>query len=260
MKQWAKKVFSISLGHRRLFKNAIALLAWFLIWSAASARVKQTLLLPSPMDTLQALSVLLQKADFWASAGLSILRILAGFALGAITGSSLAAFSYRFGFLRPFFLPFVSAVKAAPIVSFIILAFVWLSPGGVPVFATALIVLPVVYSNLFTGFQMIDPLLLEMGKGFRLSWRKKIRAIYWPSILPYVRAAIASGVGMAWKAGIAAEVIATPPNALGSLLYQSKIYLDTPGLFASTLAVILLSILLEKMLLRLLYRRKEEEH
>lgn len=216
----------------------------------------QTLLLPSPLETLRALITLLQSASFWVSTALSILRILFGFALGAIAGFLLAALTHQIDFFNMFLLPFISSVKAAPVVSFILLAYVWLSPNGVPVFATALIVLPIVFSNLSAGLASMDPLLIEMGKGFRLSRPRMIHALYWPMISPYARAAAAAGMGMAWKAGIAAEVIATPKKAIGSIIYQSKIYLDTPGLFASTLVVILLSILLEKALLRLLYRRK----
>ena len=64
-------------------------------------------------------------------------------------------------------------------------------------------------------------------------------------------------MGMAWKAGIAAEVLCTPRYSIGSALYSSKIYLDTPGLFAWTAAVILLSVLLEHLLLALSKAGKE---
>lgn len=249
----------ISILFRKLIISTGALFAWLVIWALASKWIGQTLLLPSPMDTLRALLQLFQKAEFWGSTGLSLLRILSGFAIGVAIGFILAALTHRVNFIKHFIAPFLSSVKATPVVSFILLAYVWLSPGSVPVFATFLIVLPIAYANLSTGFQMLDPLLLEMGKGFRLSKRRLINAIYWPMISPYVRAAIASGMGMAWKAGIAAEVIATPKKSLGSWLYQAKVYLDTPGLFASTIVVIMLSILLEKIVLRLLYPRKGEK-
>ena len=41
---------------------------------------------------------------------------------------------------------------------------------------------------------------------------------------------------MAFKSGIAAEVIGVPDFSIGANLYEAKIYLDTASLFAWTLA------------------------
>lgn len=69
---------------------------------------------------------------------------------------------------------------------------------------------------------------------------------------PYLRAAVAAGMGMAWKSGVAAEVLCTPKYALGSTMYRAKIYLETPELLAATAVVVVLSFLLEKAALRLM--------
>ena len=58
---------------------------------------------------------------------------------------------------------------------------------------------------------------------------------------------------MAWKAGIAAEVICTPNISIGKKIYETKIYLETAELFVWTICAILFSILLEKIFLKLLY-------
>ena len=61
-------------------------------------------------------------------------------------------------------------------------------------------------------------------------------------------------MGLAWKAGIAAEVLSMPKNSLGELIYRAKIYLESPDLYAVTLVVIVLSVLLEKGFVHLLKR------
>ena len=60
-------------------------------------------------------------------------------------------------------------------------------------------------------------------------------------------AACRSSLGMAWKAGISAEVLSTPQKAIGTELYFSKTYLETPTLFAWTAVIIILSIAFEKL-------------
>ena len=58
-----------------------------------------------------------------------------------------------------------------------------------------------------------------------------------------------SAVGMAWKAGIAAEVICPYRDSMGSALHDSKIYFETVDTFAWTAAVIVLSVVFEKLIL-----------
>ncbi|MBO5898784.1 MAG: hypothetical protein J6R04_07220, partial [Clostridia bacterium] len=72
-----------------------------------------------------------------------------------------------------------------------------------------------------------------------------IRRIYLPAVLPYFLSACESSIGLAWKAGVAAEVLALPALSIGKQLYESKLYLETTDLFAWTLVVIVLSLLLE---------------
>ena len=66
----------------------------------------------------------------------------------------------------------------------------------------------------------------------------------------------AGAIGLAWKSGIAAEVICTPADSIGKQLYSAKAYLETPEVFAWTVTVVLLSVLLERVLLRAVKRRK----
>ena len=229
---------------------------WFGIWMAAAAAVGQKLLLPSPIEVLQAFLAMAKEDLFWKGCILSVFRMVAGFAVGVVTGFLFAAFSYQSAWMHAFLKPFVATVNATPVVSFIMLAYVWIRSGGIPIFTSFLIVLPVSFSNMMAGLGAMDPLLLEMGRAFQMNRRNKAKALYWPMLKPCIYATVASGMGMAWKAGIAAEVIATPKDALGSSLYQMKVYLDTPGLFACTAVIIVFSVLLEKGALRLLKGKK----
>ena len=73
-------------------------------------------------------------------------------------------------------------------------------------------------------------------------------------------AACRSSLGMAWKAGISAEVLSTPKSAIGTELYFSKTYLETPALFAWTFVVIVLSVIIEKLFVYVLERLAVKMH
>ena len=103
-----------------------------------------------------------------------------------------------------------------------------------------------------------DKELLEMSYIVKMPLAKKIKLIYFPQIFPYLCAALSTGAGLAWKSGVAAEVIGISRNTIGNRLYQSKIYLDTPELFAWTLTIIFISLMSEsviKALLRLMQKK-----
>ena len=73
-------------------------------------------------------------------------------------------------------------------------------------------------------------------------------AVRLPSLAPYLVSACKTGLGFAWKSGIAAEVICRPAGSVGNSLYRAKLLLETPEMFAWTATVVVLSVILEKLL------------
>ena len=145
--------------------------------------------------------------------------------------------------------PLLSTVKAVPVASFILLALLWMNTGAVPVFCSFVMVLPMVWSNVEQGIRQTDQALLEMARCYRFSRWKLLKLVYIPSVLPYFQAALASGIGMAWKSGVAAEVLCVPAAGLGRDLYYAKIYFETPDLFAVTVTVVVLSLCMERLMM-----------
>lgn len=113
-------------------------------------------------------------------------------------------------------------------------------------------VFPVVYANVLEGIESTDPRLIEAARNYRMKRSRRLRYIYLPSLTPYFSAAIKASLGLAWKSGIAAEVIALPRGSIGERVYEAKIYLSTPDLFAWTVVIIALAFLFERLFLFLL--------
>ena len=104
------------------------------------------------------------------------------------------------------------------------------------------------------GIRETDPRLLEQAGALRFSRLKTVRLVYLPSVRPYFLSAVVTSLGLAWKSGVAAEVLCRPAWAVGTQIVQARDYLETPSLFAWTLVVLLLSLALEKLLSALLNR------
>ena len=112
-----------------------------------------------------------------------------------------------------------------------------------------LMVFPVVYTNILEGLVSTDKDLIEAAGVYRITRLKRIRYIYLPSLSPYIQSAISTSLGLAWKSGIAAEVIGLPDGSIGERVYEAKIYLSTPDLFAWTVVIIILAFLFERFFL-----------
>ena len=237
------KALAISVG-----KILLSLLFWGLIWIIVARRVGNDFLLPSPSDVGKELWHLLFEKSFWLTTLTSLLRVLWGITISWILGTLLAYLTCTSRLLDTLLSPAISAVKSTPVASFIILALLWMERMTLPVFITVLIVIPIVWANVSEGIREIDGGLREVTVVYRFSVWQRFSRLYVPSVLPYFMAACKSSLGLAWKAGIAAEILATPDHSIGKELYFSKTYLETPTLFAWTLVVILLSLFIEKLL------------
>ena len=245
---------STSLGSR-VKKIGIQLLViafWLLLWEAIYRYIGREVLVVSPVRAVNRLFELATTSEFWSAVLATNARVLEGFGSSVLAGSLLAILTSRFVWLRYLFQPLLGVIRATPLASIIILALVWLATARTPPFVVFLMVMPIIWTNLFAGLTVIDGQLLEMGQVFRFGWLKKIRYVYLPSLMPYIVSALTTGLGAAWKTAIGAEVIARPAGTMGRHVYDARIHLLTADLFAWTIAVIALSVLLGKLMVWLL--------
>ncbi len=240
--------------------KALAVLLLLTVWQVCAMLLGQKLLLPSPLQVLGRLATVWREPGFFGAVGTSFARIALGFSAGLVTGGLLAVLAGRFRLAETLLWPFMITVKSVPVASFIILALVWLSSSRLSTFISFLMVLPVIYTNFLAGIKGRDPKLSEMSEVFRLPWPRKFLYLWLPEMKNSVMSGLSLSLGLAWKAGIAAEVIGLPGGTIGEALYESKAYLNTVDLFCWTLIIVLVSVAFEKAVLglaRLGYRRLE---
>ena len=239
---------------KKLLKNLIPLVFWLAVWEIAALAVGRELLLPGPVRVGERLLALARTADFWLSVGATLGRVFLGLAWGALTGTALAFLTHLSPWADRLASPAIRVVRATPVVSFILLVYLWAPRWAIPWVIAGLMVLPVVWGALSAGLGSLDDKLLEFARAYRFSRLKTLRLVYLPALRPQFRAGLLTAFGLAWKSGVAAEVICPPTRAVGSRIQQAKLGLETADLFAWTLAVIALSLALEGLLRRALER------
>lgn len=248
----------VSTTPRTRIIKAGAIAFWLAVWEIASLLIGEELFLPSPISVLEALAASAVDLSFWSAVLFTLERIILGFIISLSSAVILAFLSYRWRILGILLEPIVKVVRATPVASIVILILVWVRSRNLSVVISFMMVFPVVYQNVLKGLGDTDRNLIEMADAYRIRTLKRIRYIYLPYLVPYLESAISISLGLAWKSGIAAEVIGLPAGSIGERVYEAKIYLSMPDLFASTVTVIILAFVFERVFLylsRIILRR-----
>lgn len=225
-----------------------------LFWQLAAMLTDSSILIASPAAVLRRFLVLWREDGFLQIICFSFSHIAAGYLLTCAAGFLLALAAAAYPVIETLLWPWVVSIRSVPVASMVVIFLIWVSSRNLSVIISFLVVFPVVYNNILSGMKHLDRDLEEMAAVFNIGRLKHFRFIVLPQLRSYILSACSVTAGMAWKAGVAAEIIGTPPFSIGKLIYQSKIWLDTEQLFAWTLMLVILSVLFEKAVTALLKR------
>jgi NitT/TauT family transport system permease protein len=223
-------------------------LFWLALWQGAAMIVGNPLILPTPVETVLRLFELAGESKFWFFTSLSLLRILIGIIIAIPAAWLFAALCSGSEIINALFSPAVTLMKSTPVVSFILIAIFLVDRHTIPSAITFMMVFPVLFENVREGISQTPKELLEMADVFGVSWIMKVKRIYIPAIKPFFFSALMTSVGLAVKAGVAAEVVAYIPDSMGKMLSDAKSYMEPADLLAWTVVIIAISLITERAL------------
>lgn len=240
------------MDYKQIAKKLGAIGLALIFWQIAAMQIQLDILLVTPLDVAKRLAVIWQEEGFWGSVCFTFFHIVGGFFGGVLTGFLFAILSHKWELVEILLWPWMIVVKSVPVASFVLICYIWMSAQNLSIFISFLIVLPVVYHNVLTGLRQNNQKMEEMAKIFEFTWYQKVKAITLPKVRPYFLSACSVTAGMAWKAGVAAEIIGTPNGSIGQKLYLAKVWLDTDGMLAWTVVLVVISVLFEKLFMAVL--------
>jgi len=222
-------------------KILLSILFWVAVWEISALAVGNDFLLPSVPATAKELLLLLKNPSSYKVMLLTLLRVGCGLILGIILGTSLGILCHRSSLLEGLVSPAVSVIKSTPVASFIILLWVIMSGDMLSVFIAILMVLPIIYQNVINAYSSIDKELSEVCDVFKFNKIKRFKLLTLPALTSFLAPAVITSAGLAWKAEIAAEIIAYTKNSIGQQINDAKYEMITPKVFAWTVIIIIFS-------------------
>lgn len=249
------------MEHKKILERILTFLLilafWVGVWYLLALIIDNDFLMPTPHGTLKALFGLMSEDSFYKVVLYTLIRVVLGVIFGIVGGCLLAVASHYFPFFRRLLTPLVSIIKATPVVTFIVLLWISMSGNALTVFIAFLMVMPIIWQNLLDGYDSIPKELIEVSEVFEFSPMKRLKIITAPALLRYFFPAVITSIGLAWKAEIAAEIIAYTKVSIGQYIYDARYNLFTDKVFAWVIVIVSFSILLEYITKTLIRRIKK---
>jgi len=235
-------------GKSRSLIAAAVVLGLVLAWKAVSAAVGKEIILPSPERVLAEAAVIFPSPRFLSALWATFLRGIAAFGISAVLGTAAGLTAGARPVLGAALAPIMTVIRATPVLALVLIALLWFPSGFVPIFSAFLMAFPVMATSAAEGARAADARLLEMSSLFRVPGREVFLRLRLPAAAPHLIAGSKNALGLTWKVVVAGEILSQPTRALGTGMQESRVLLESAGVFAWTIAAIALCGLTEWLL------------
>lgn len=236
---------------KRIVLTCLSILLIPVAWQLLSWQMAQPQLIPSFPDLVRALLRLVYTPGFLVSIGTTCLRACVGLLLSLAAASITAFLLNRSEGIRLLFMPWLSLLRSVPVISFILLALIFLNPEMIPLLIAFLTMYPLLTENLLKGLMNRRDSWKMLARQFHLNAWNSLFQINYPQLKPYLFSGLASAVGFGWRAIIMGEVLSQCVDGIGKRMKEAQVFIDVPELIAWTLVAIVLSWLTDKLISRL---------
>ena len=219
----------------------IAVLLFLLVWQIAAWSMDSQILLPGVHHVLARLFDLFSNEDFFDNIISTVSRAFQSFMIVIVFATILGTLAGRYRLLNWFFTPVLTVLKTTPVMSVILLAFIWFKTGTVPIFSAFLMGFPIMYMMMEGAVEHLEEEMNQMCHLYNFTPVQKIRYYIIPTLSKSFSLGAKQTLSMVWKVVVAAEVLTIPKFGVGSKMQFAQIQLETSEVLAWTLIAILLS-------------------
>ncbi len=228
--------------------NLFFVLFWIIIWYILSLIIGEDIILASPISVFKRVYTLVIEPDFFITIFNSVIKVFMGFILGGFIGVILAILCKKNYILYKLFSPIITFIKVTPIACFIILILFWIDSDKLSILISFFMSLPIFFFNIYSGISVVDDNILQMCKIYNIGGFKRLKYIYFPSLVNIILSTCILGFSMSWKAGIASEIIGITNFSIGGKLQSAKSLLETTDVLAWTIIIIFINLVIENII------------
>ena len=207
----------------------------------------QPIYLPAPSAIAGYLYRMTADGTFPYHLAVTVLRILGGFAVAAVTGVAAGLLMGMSSVAARIADPLIAALYPLPKVSLIPLLIIWLGTGEpYKIVISAITAFFPIVINTYVGVRQTDPGLVKAAEDLGANLRQIQLKVMIPSAVPSIFAGFRLGMGVAIILIVAAEMIGGR-SGMGYLLIHAGQVLETEKVFASLIVLAILGVVVTKL-------------
>ena len=235
-----------------LLIGTAAVLLFFVAWHLVTvARIWSPLLLPGPLDTLQAFRELAEQEDMAMNLAVSAQEFIVGYLLASIVGIPLGLLLGWYPRARYGLDPFITFFYATPRIVLLPLFIIWFGIGAESKIAVVFLgAFFAVVINTTAGIRNLDTSLLRVARSFGAGDLHIFRTIALPGSVPFILTGLRLGIGHALIGVVVGEQVAAQ-FGVGKIMSIAGQTLQTPKVFAGLFVIATAGMLMTFVLQRL---------
>lgn len=255
----------MKINLKRFFSNALIniypIIILIIIWHLASTFIFQdTVLLPSPYKTIVSFYNLMASGVLFENLLYSSIRVLAGFLTGSIIGLTIGFFMGRIKKVETFFNPIVHLLQPIPKIAWIPLAILWFGLGfDAMIFIIGLATTWPVLFNTYNGVKNVDENFIKVAKSFGAGKKYIYLNVLIPASLPQMLSGLRLGIGVAWRALVAAELLIATSNGLGYMIFHAREFFRIEEIFVGMFTIGIMGLIIEKVIFKSIEKKTMEK-
>ncbi len=226
------------------------------IWQILSITgIVNSLLLPPPAKIAETFARLLSSGKMFYDIGISTARIIFGFSVAFFFAVPLGLVAGSSEYVRNYLKPWVQLMQPIPGIAWVPFAFLLFGlSNNAAIFVIAVAAFFPIFINIMNAVQRFDRDLINVARTLGASNFQVLSMILLPGIVPDMITGSRVGMGFAWRAVVAAEMIGLT-QGVGSLLIEAKNTAQTDVVIVSMATLGVLMVIFEKVIFESLERR-----
>ncbi len=250
---WAQRIWNLSLVRRGVILVILAAL-----WEGYGRWLDNPLSFPTLGETLITLWTDLISGQIPERLQVTLRVLLIGYGLGILLAAILTTLAVSTRFATDLLSTLTSMFNPMPAIALLPLALLWFGLG-VPslVFVIIHSVLWAVALNTHAGFLSVSNTLRMAGQTFGLRGLRLVIGILIPAAFPAILSGLKIGWAFAWRTLVAAELVfgvSAGQGGLGWYIFEKRNLLETSGVFAGLITVMIVGLLVEGVIFQTVER------
>jgi NitT/TauT family transport system permease protein len=241
----------ISISNSKI-KNTIlfilGIILIFFIIQILSWIKNDKIVFPDVIEIIKAFFNILGKASSYEKIGATLLRLIIALFFSLAFGVLIGLFEGIYPNVRTVLKPLMMVLRSLPMIVLVVIVMVLVSSSNwdnVPIIGTTILLIPLISEATAEGIKRMDKALIDVYKLNSNLRPFVVFKVHIPLILGYLKQAFINAIGMGIKVIVTTEYIVSARPSLGNAIYNSQYMIEYQDIYAYTIVMILLVLIVE---------------